>query len=37
MFYLAENKKYCDSEIAKVLREKSKSLSSGIHTLIKYL
>ena len=37
MLYLAEDRKYCDSEKAKDLREKSKSISSGIHALIKYL
>lgn len=34
MLYLAEDRRYCDSEKAKELREKSKSISSGIHSLL---
>ena len=37
MLYLAEDRKYCDAEKAKELREKAKSISSGIYALIKYL
>jgi four helix bundle protein len=36
MLYLAEDRKYCNSEKAMELREKSKIISSGIHALIKY-
>lgn len=37
MLYLAEDLKFCSSEKAIELREKAKSISSGIHALIKYL
>ncbi len=37
MLYLAEDRNYCSNEKASELREKSKSISSGIHALIKYL
>jgi len=37
MLYLVEERKYCSPENAFLLREKAKSISSGIHALIKYL
>ena len=37
MLYLSEDRKYCSPEKAVELREKAKSISSGIHALIKYL
>ncbi len=37
MLYLAEDRKFCSQEKANELREKAKSISSGIHALIKYL
>ncbi|MEI6753169.1 MAG: four helix bundle protein [Paludibacter sp.] len=37
MLYLAEDRKFCSPEKAIELREKAKSISSGIQALIKYL
>ena len=37
MLYLAEDKRFCSQEKAIELRDKAKSISSGIHALIKYL
>lgn len=37
MLYLAEDRKFCSQEKAIELREKAKSISSGIQALIKYL
>jgi len=37
MLYLAEDRGYCNKEKAIELRDKSKSISSGIHALIKFL
>lgn len=37
MLYLVEDRKYCSPQNALLLREKAKSISSGIHALIKYL
>jgi len=37
MLYLAQDRKFCSQEKAAELREKAKSISSGIQALIKYL
>ncbi len=37
MLYLAQDRKFCSQEKAVELREKAKSISSGIQALIKYL
>lgn len=37
MLYLVEDRKFCSQEKAIELREKAKSISSGIQALIKYL
>jgi four helix bundle protein len=37
MLYLAEDRRYCSTDLAIELRNKSKNISSGIHALIKYL
>lgn len=37
MLYLVEDRKYSSPQNALLLREKAKSITSGIHALIKYL
>lgn len=37
MLYLAQDRRFCSQEKAIELRDKAKSISSGIHALIKYL